>query len=149
MNNRTTELPNYRTLVDPVTVEVIGNALLAVADEMGASLIRSAYSTNIKERRDCSTALFDAAGEVVAQAEHMPMHLGALLGIVAETERRFGPTLKPGDVIVSNDPYTGGGTHLPDIPLCQPAFVDAKLKHTCEVFTRGRGIKSQTGHSIT
>ena len=127
MNNRTTELPNYRTLVDPVTVEVIGNALLAVADEMGASLIRSAYSTNIKERRDCSTALFDAAGEVVAQAEHMPMHLGALLGIVAETERRFGPTLKPGDVIVSNDPYTGGSTHLPDITLCQPVFVDGAL----------------------
>jgi N-methylhydantoinase B len=109
--------------VDRVTLEVIGSALLTAAEEMGAALIRASYSTNIKERRDCSTAIFDARGRVVAQAEHIPMHLGSLLGTVEEILRRYPfRDLAPGDMFIVNDPYAGGGTHLPDINLVAPVF---------------------------
>src|SRR5262245_19028811 len=73
-----------RAPADRITLEVIGSALASIAEEMGTALIRSSYSANVKERRDCSTAVFDAEGYVVAQAEHIPMHLGSLLGIVRE-----------------------------------------------------------------
>src|SRR5215471_6473850 len=109
--------------MDRITLEVIGSALLTVAEEMGAALIRASYSTNIKERRDCSTAIFDARGRVIAQAEHIPMHLGSLLGTVEEILRRYPiQELAPGDMFVVNDPYSGGGTHLPDINLVAPVF---------------------------
>jgi len=109
--------------LDRITLEVIGSALLTVAEEMGAALIRASYSTNIKERRDCSTAIFDARGRVIAQAEHIPMHLGSLLGTVEEILRRYPPEeLAPGDMFIVNDPYSGGGTHLPDINLVAPVF---------------------------
>src|SRR5262245_47446467 len=114
--------------MDRVTLEVIGAALLTIAEEMGTSLIKSSYSTNIKERQDCSTAIFDARGEVIAQAEHIPMHLGSLLGVVREVLARYpASALAPGDVFISNDPYTGGGTHLPDINLISPVFADGTL----------------------
>ena len=109
--------------MDRITLEVIGSTLLTVAEEMGSALIRASYSTNIKERRDCSTAIFDARGRVIAQAEHIPMHLGSLLGSVEEILRRY-PVgdLAPGDMFIVNDPYAGGGTHLPDINLVAPVF---------------------------
>jgi N-methylhydantoinase B len=114
--------------VDRVTLEVIGSALLTIAEEMGTALIRSSYSTNIKERQDCSTAIFDARGEVIAQAEHIPMHLGSLLGVVREVLARYpAPSLAAGDVFIANDPYTGGGTHLPDINLVSPVFAGGEL----------------------
>jgi N-methylhydantoinase B len=96
-----------------VQLQVLGFALRAVAEEMGAALIRSAFSANIKERRDCSTAIFDAAGRMVAQAEHIPVHLGAMPASVAAVIA-FDPG--PEDVFILNDPYAGG-THLPDITL--------------------------------
>jgi N-methylhydantoinase B len=96
-----------------VRLQVIGYALRAVAAEMGAALIRSAFSANIKERRDCSTAIFDAAGRMVAQAEHIPVHLGAMPASVAAV---IACNPGPDDVFVLNDPYAGG-THLPDITL--------------------------------
>ncbi|WP_049983504.1 hydantoinase B/oxoprolinase family protein [Halorubrum sp. BV1] len=99
--------------VDPVTLEILRNQLEGVAAEMGHVLIRGAYSPNIKERQDCSTAIFDAAGRMVAQAEHIPVHLGAMpdaVGVVLDEDP------KPGDVFVVNDPFAGG-THLPDITL--------------------------------
>jgi len=99
--------------VIPVELQVIGAALRAVAEEMGAALIRAAFSPNIKERRDCSTALFDARGRMVTQAEHIPVHLGAMPEAV-EAVMACGPG--PDDVYALNDPYTGG-THLPDITL--------------------------------
>ena len=109
--------------MDRITLEVIGSALLTVAEEMGAALIRASYSSNIKERRDCSTAIFDARGQVIAQAEHIPMHLGSLLGTVEEILRRYPlRDLAPGDMFIVNDPYAGGGTHLPDINLVAPVF---------------------------
>jgi len=96
-----------------VELQVIGSALRAVAEEMGAVLIRSAFSANIKERRDCSTAIFDEAGRMIAQAEHIPVHLGAMPDAVAAAM----PWCQaPGHVCMLNDPYTGG-THLPDITL--------------------------------
>jgi N-methylhydantoinase B len=96
-----------------VELQVIGAALRAVADEMGAVLVRSAFSPNVKERRDCSTALFDQAGEMVAQAEHIPVHLGAMPHAVAAV-LEHDPA--PGETWILNDPYAGG-THLPDVTL--------------------------------
>jgi len=102
--------------IDPVTLEVLRNQLESIAEEMGQTLIRGAYSPNIKERRDCSTALFDARGRMVAQAEHIPVHLGAMPAAV-DAVREHDPN--PGDVFVLNDPFTGG-THLPDVTLVSP-----------------------------
>ena len=102
--------------LDPVTLSVLASALAGISEEMGAVLIRGAYSSNIKERRDCSTALFDARGRMVAQAEHIPVHLGAMPEAVAAVMRR---NPEPGDVFAINDPYSGG-THLPDITLVSP-----------------------------
>ncbi len=104
------------TRLDPVTLSVLASALAGVAEEMGAVLIRGAYSSNIKERRDCSTALFDARGRMVAQAEHIPVHLGAMPEAVAAIMRH---DPRAGDVFAINDPYSGG-THLPDITLVSP-----------------------------
>src|SRR4028118_1455609 len=111
------------TRLDPVTLSVLASALSWIAEEMGAVLIRGAYSSNIKERRDCSTALFDAAGNMVAQAEHIPVHLGAMPEAVAAVMRR---SPEPGDVFAVNDPYSGG-THLPDITLVSPVAYDGEI----------------------
>ena len=96
-----------------IELQVIGSALRAVAEEMGAALVRSAFSANIKERRDCSTALFAADGRMIAQAEHIPVHLGAMPEAVAAVMAR---DPGPDDVWILNDPFAGG-THLPDITL--------------------------------
>ncbi len=114
--------------VDRITLEVIGAALLSAAEEMGQVLIRSSYSTNIKERQDCSTAVFDPRGEVIAQAEHIPMHLGSLIMIVQEVLRRYPLAgMRVGDLFIGNDPYTGGSTHLPDITVASPVFVGGEI----------------------
>jgi N-methylhydantoinase B len=102
--------------LDPITVSVLTSALVGIAEEMGSVLVRGAFSANIKERRDCSSAIFDSAGRMVAQAEHIPVHLGAMPESVAAV-RALGA--KPGDVYAVNDPYAGG-THLPDITLVTP-----------------------------
>ncbi|WP_339105602.1 hydantoinase B/oxoprolinase family protein [Haloterrigena salinisoli] len=102
--------------IDPVTLEVLRNQLESVAEEMGQTLIRGAYSPNIKERRDCSTALFDAEGRMIAQAEHIPVHLGAMPAAV-DAVLEYDP--RPGDVFVLNDPFRGG-THLPDVTMVSP-----------------------------
>jgi N-methylhydantoinase B len=109
--------------MDRITLDVIGSALLTIAEEMGEALIKASYSSNIKERQDCSTAVFNLAGEVIAQAEHIPMHLGSLIMIVQEILKRYPVTaLREGDVFIGNDPYTGGSTHLPDITVASPVF---------------------------
>ncbi|MDZ5810611.1 hydantoinase B/oxoprolinase family protein [Halorubrum sp. AD140] len=109
--------------LDPVTLEVLRNQLESVAAEMGHVLIRGAYSPNIKERRDCSTAIFDASGRMIAQAEHIPVHLGAMPDAV-DTVLRKDP--RPGDVFVVNDPFAGG-THLPDITLVSTIAPDDEV----------------------
>jgi N-methylhydantoinase B len=109
--------------LDPVTLQVMIGGLRAACDEMGAVLIRSAHSPNITERHDCSTALFDPAGELVMQAEHIPVHLGSMPDAVATI---VDEDQKPGDTWILNDPYRGG-THLPDITLISPIFLDGDL----------------------
>ncbi|MFB6132312.1 MAG: hydantoinase B/oxoprolinase family protein [Halanaeroarchaeum sp.] len=114
-------------MVDSVTLEVVRNAASAISEEMNANLIRTGYSPNIKERRDCSNALFDADGEMIAQAENMPVHLGAMPFSVAAAVERFPPeTLEPGDGILLNDPYHGGA-HLPDLTLVTPVFYEDEI----------------------
>lgn len=114
--------------IDGILLEVIGNTFMSIAEEMGAVLVKSAYSTNIKERKDCSCALFDADGNTIAQAEHIPMHLGSLLGLVDEIKKHFKPEdIKPGDMFIANDPYNGGGTHLPDIAVASPVFYQGEI----------------------
>ncbi|QDJ08994.1 N-methylhydantoinase (ATP-hydrolyzing) small subunit [Roseomonas mucosa] len=114
-----------RAVVDPITVEVISSALSSITEEMGEALVRASYSTNIKERRDCSTALFNTAGETLCQAEHIPMHLGSFIGIIPHILKRHPVAeMRPGDVFMGNDAYEGGGTHLPDIVLAEPVFVE-------------------------
>ncbi|MGE5512633.1 MAG: hydantoinase B/oxoprolinase family protein [Bacteroidota bacterium] len=114
--------------LDPITVEVIGNALASIVEEMGETLVRASYSTNIKERRDSSTCLFDAHGRTLCQASHIPIHLGSLIGVVDEIARRFNvKDIREGDVFIGNDAYTGGGTHLPDIVLAEPIFYRGEL----------------------
>jgi N-methylhydantoinase B len=110
-------------MIDPISLQVMIGGLRAACEEMGATLIRSAYSANIKERHDCSTALFDAAGELVMQAEHIPVHLGSMPDAVAAV---LGEEHTPEVEWILNDPYRGG-THLPDITLVSPVFVDGEL----------------------
>jgi N-methylhydantoinase B len=109
--------------IDPVELQVLTGALRAVCDEMGAVLIRSAHSANIKERRDASTALFDRHGEMVMQAEHIPVHLGAMPAAVAAV---LDEDHAPDRSWILNDPYAGG-THLPDITVITPLFADHEL----------------------
>jgi N-methylhydantoinase B len=109
--------------LDPIALQVLIGGLRAACDEMGATLIRSAYSANVKERHDCSTALFDAAGELVMQAEHIPVHLGSMPDAVAAV---LDEEHRPGCAWILNDPYRGG-THLPDVTLISPVFVAGEL----------------------
>jgi len=110
---------NSRTRrLDPIGLQVLAGGLRAACEEMGAVLIRASHSANIKERRDCSTALFDAAGEMVMQAEHIPVHLGSMPEAVAAV---LDKDLRPGESWILNDPYEGG-THLPDITIVSPVF---------------------------
>ncbi len=109
------------TATDPVRLEVLRNRFTSLTEEMGAVLMRTAFSPNIKERRDYSCALFDGAGDMIAQAAHIPVHLGSMPMSVAAALSRT--DLQPGDALLLNDPYRGG-THLPDITLITPVFLD-------------------------
>ena len=114
--------------IDGVLLEVISNTFMSIAEEMGAVLVKSAYSTNIKERKDCSCGLFDAKGRTIAQAEHIPMHLGSLLDTVSQIHQVYSDDdIEDGDIFIMNDPYNGGGTHLPDICIAQPVFYEGKI----------------------
>ena len=105
---------------DPIELEIFKNLYHSIAEEMGAALRRTAFSPNIKERRDYSCAVFDSAGEVIAMGDHMPVHLGSMpmsvRAAIAAGE------MAPGDVVMLNDPFRGG-THLPDITLVAPVYV--------------------------
>jgi N-methylhydantoinase B len=113
--------------VDPVTLEVLRNACRGVAEEMNATLVRTAHSPNITDRRDCSSALFDPSGAMIIQAKSIPVHLGAMPHSVAAALNTFPPaTLVPGDAILLNDPFHGGA-HLPDLTLVAPIFAGEDL----------------------
>lgn len=113
--------------MSPIEAELLRNAMTSIADEMYIALMKSAYSTNIKERRDHSTAVFDPNGRVVVQGESMPLHLASMLGLVEVVIEKYGPSIAEGDMFLSNDPYVGRGSHLPDVAIAAPVFVDGKL----------------------
>ena len=110
----------------PADLQVLISRLTGIAEEMGAVLRRAAFSPNIKERADCSAALFTPAGEMLVQAEHIPVHLGSMPASVRAAIDAFGDVLRPGDQVVLNDPFAGG-THLNDVTLVAPCFDGARL----------------------
>ncbi|MFX4086612.1 hydantoinase B/oxoprolinase family protein [Sphingobium yanoikuyae] len=141
------------TAVDPVRLEVMGGLFMAIAEEMGAALQHSASSVNIRERLDFSCALFDAAGNLVANAPHMPVHLGSMgesiravmrrRGIGADGRAIDGRGMLPGDVYALNAPYDGG-THLPDVTVVMPVFVD-ETAHAPAFYVAARGHHADIG----
>lgn len=107
---------------------MVARFLLATAEEMGATLVRTAFSPNIKERADCSSAIFDRTGQVIALAQRVPIHLGSMVGAVDEILKRFPEAeIRAGDMFIANDPYNGGGTHLPDINIIAPVFIGKRI----------------------
>jgi len=129
------------TDADPVMLEIFNNLFMSIAEQMGVTLEKTAYSVNIKERLDFSCAVFNAAGELVANAPHMPVHLGSMDRSV-EVVIRSNPTMRPGDAYVLNAPYNGG-THLPDITVVTPVF-DAEGKHII-FYVASRGHHADVG----
>ncbi len=140
-------------VIDPITLEVARNRLAAIADEMGVVLRRTAYSPNIKERADCSAAVFVPSGEMLAQAEHIPVHLGSMPASVAAVLERFGADMEPDLQYAVNDPYHGG-THLNDLTLVRPVHLDGTLvgwvanrAHHADV--GGEAPGSMPAHAVT
>src|ERR1700742_5141901 len=109
---------------DPVELEIFKSLFHSIAEEMGIALRRTAFSPNIKERRDYSCAVFDSQGSVIAQGDHMPVHLGSMPMAVAAAIAAV--EIQPGDVVALNDPFAGG-THLPDVTLVMPVVVSGSL----------------------
>lgn len=141
---------------DPIAMEVFANRLLSITEEMGHILIRASFSTNIKERKDCSVGMFDARGRCIAQAAHMPLHLGSLLGAVRSVlEHTPAERMKDGDAFVCNDVFLARGTHQPDITIVTPIFRDGRVLffavntgHHSDVGGPYPGSMSQTARSI-
>ena len=130
--------------VDPISLEVFKNMFISVAEEMGVALQRTAYSPNIKERRDFSCAVFDPQGQMVAQAAHQPVHLGAMPASVQAALEAFPSALRPGDMVILNDPYLGG-THLPDITLVAPVYAEEEDGKRLVGFVANRGHHADVG----
>ena len=124
------------TQVDPVLLEVFNNLFMNIAEQMGLQLQNTAYSVNIKERLDFSCALFDAEGQLIANAPHMPVHLGSMGESIKTVIRKNAGAMQPGDVFVLNDPYHGG-THLPDITVITPVYLDHSGQPNFYVGSRG------------
>src|SRR5438552_4077243 len=127
---------------DPIELEIFKNIYHSIAEEMGAALRRTAFSPNIKERRDYSCAVFDRQGEVVAMGDHMPVHLGSMpMSVRAAVDKL---QLHPGDVAILNDPFSGG-THLPDITLVAPVFLDGKKSRRPAFYVASRAHHADVG----
>jgi N-methylhydantoinase B len=141
---------------DPIAMEVFANRLLSITEEMGNVLVRASFSTNIKERKDCSVGMFDVKGRCLAQAAHMPMHLGSLMGSVVTLLERYAPEqMKPGDAFICNDVFLARGTHQPDINIITPVFVDGRVAffavntgHHSDVGGPNPGSMSQAARTI-
>ncbi|KXV02913.1 5-oxoprolinase [Caballeronia megalochromosomata] len=136
---RTVALDNHKaigTQADPVLLEVFNNLFMSIAEQMGVTLANTSYSVNIKERLDFSCALFDALGNLIANAPHMPVHLGSMGESVQTVIARRGTTMRNGDVYMLNAPYAGG-THLPDVTVIMPVFVDGHESPMFYVAARG------------
>ena len=121
MNNNITKL-------DPISLEIIANGLRSITDECFAALMRSAYSTNIKERHDHSIAIIDNQGRLVVQsALSLPIHISSMSGLMQYVLKKFGNNIEEGDIFIANDPHTAGGSHLPDINYAMPIFYEGDL----------------------
>lgn len=117
-----------RTSLDPIALEISWNGLRSITDECFLTIMRSAFSTNIKERHDHSTAIADAKGRLIVQAENaLPIHLASMAGLMTYILKQYGDSIAPGDIFIGNDPHVAGGTHLPDINLAIPVFGDGRL----------------------
>ena len=134
------------TTADPVLLEVFNNLFMNIAEQMGLQLQNTAHSVNIKERLDFSCALFDGEGNLIANAPHMPVHLGSMGESIKTIVRENRGKMSAGDVYVLNDPYHGG-THLPDVTVVSPVFADAESARNCEplFFVGSRGHHSDIG----
>lgn len=145
-----------RQAADAIAMEVFANRLLSITEEMGNVLVRASFSTNIKERKDCSVGMFDWRGRCLAQAAHMPMHLGSLMGsVVTLLERYTLDRMKPGDAFICNDVFLARGTHQPDINIITPVFVDGRVAffavntgHHSDVGGPNPGSMSQSARTI-
>jgi N-methylhydantoinase B len=115
--------------IDPITLEIMSNGLKSIMDETYIALMKSAYSTNIKERHDHSTAIVDPAGRLIVQAENsLAIHIGSMMGLMTALLAKMPLSdVKEGDIFISNDPYVAGGSHLPDVNMAMPVFADGKL----------------------
>src|SRR5690606_6483254 len=132
----TTDVERVTTDVDPVLLEIFNNLFMAIAEQMGVRLEATSQSVNIKERLDFSCAIFDPEGNLIANAPHIPVHLGSMGSTVREVIRRNEGTMKPGDVFAVNDPYHGG-THLPDVTVVTPVYDSARERVLFYVASRG------------
>ncbi|MEO7055674.1 MAG: hydantoinase B/oxoprolinase family protein [Caldimonas sp.] len=132
------------TTVDPVLLEVFNNLFMNIAEQMGLQLQNTAYSVNIKERLDFSCALFDAEGNLIANAPHMPVHLGSMSESIKTVVARNAGRMKPGDVYVLNDPYHGG-THLPDVTVVTPVYLDGAATGLPTFYVGSRGHHADIG----
>jgi N-methylhydantoinase B len=134
-----------RRTFDPIAMEVFSNRLMSITEDMNNTLVRSSFSTNIKERRDCSVALFDGRGRLVAQGTQIPLHLGSLDGGIRALLERVAPeSVSEGDVFICNDPYLANGTHLPDITLITPIFWQGRI----EFFAANIGHHADVGGAV-
>ncbi len=138
-------MTNQTRLLDPIAMEVFSNRLLSITEDMNNTLVRSSFSTNIKERRDCSVALFDGKGRLIAQGTQIPLHLGSLNGGVAAVLTHCPiERMRDGDVFICNDPYLANGTHLPDITLVTPVFIGGRV----EFLTANIGHHADVGGAV-
>jgi N-methylhydantoinase B len=138
------------SLSDPIAMEVFSNRLLSITEDMGNTLIRSSFSTNIKERKDCSVGLFDATGRLVAQASHIPLHLGSLMGSVKAVLQACPiGRMREGDAFVCNDPFLAGGTHTPDIAVVTPVFIDGEARYVAANVGHHSDVGGPTPGSIS
>ncbi|OGA38248.1 MAG: 5-oxoprolinase [Betaproteobacteria bacterium RIFCSPLOWO2_12_FULL_62_13] len=145
MSQQTSPVENAKRTFDPIAMEVFTNRLLSITETMAITMMRASFSPQIKERRDFSVGLFDRRGRLVAQGTHIPVHLGSLLGSVEAVLARYGvEDIREGDVYICNDPYAAGGTHLPDISIVTPIYVDGTLLG----FAANIGHHSDVGGSV-
>lgn len=114
--------------INSITLEIIANGITSIAEQMGVILCKTGYSTNIKERKDLSVAVFSADGKLLSLAQHIPLHFSSLSGAVEILTKKYKPEeIYDGDIFIANDPYFGGGSHLPDIVILRPVFYQGKL----------------------
>ena len=134
--------------INSITLEIIANSITSIAEQMGVILAKTGYSTNIKERKDLSVAVFSPEGKLLSLAQHIPLHFSSLSGAVEVLTQKYKKEdIHEGDIFIANDPYTGGGSHLPDIVLLKPVFYEGKLV-AFMVNTGHHADKSRKGPTI-